>query len=106
MVVLEAERTREAEVGAVWHYQCGENRFQLKLTKFEMIGTTNCARIELFVNNKSEVAEHIAVTKDAVLRSPVARSRIPDRRTPPSLSISVLRSSLADAPRAVGKREG
>jgi len=56
------------EVGSVWHYKCGENRFQLRLTRFEKVGTTNCARVELFVNNKSEAAEHIAVTKEGVLR--------------------------------------
>ena len=56
------------KVGSVWSYRCGENRFQMKVVKFEMIGTTNCARVELFVNGKSEAAEHIAVTKDAVVR--------------------------------------
>ena len=56
------------EVGSVWSYRCGENQFQLKVTKFEKVGTTNCARVELFVNNKSEAAENIAVTKDGVLR--------------------------------------
>ena len=56
------------EVGSVWHYKCGENRFQLKVVKFEDVGKTKCAKVELFVNNKSEAAEHIAVTKEGVLR--------------------------------------
>ena len=55
-------------VGSKWSYRCGENRFQLKVVKFEKVGTTNCARVELFVNNKSEAFEHIAVTKDGVVR--------------------------------------
>ena len=55
-------------VGSKWFYKCGENRFRLEVVKFEDVGTTKCARVELFVNNKSEAAEHIAVTKDAVMR--------------------------------------
>ena len=56
------------EVGSKWFYKCGENRFRLEVVKFEKVGTTNCARVELFVNNKSEAAEHIAVGKDGVMR--------------------------------------
>jgi len=55
-------------VGSKWSYKCGENHFQLKVVKFEKVGATNCARLELFVNDKSQAAEHLAVTKDGVLR--------------------------------------
>jgi hypothetical protein len=55
-------------VGSVWTYKCGENHFQLKVVKFEKVGAINCARVELFVNDKSQAAEHIAVTKDGVMR--------------------------------------
>ena len=55
-------------VGSKWSYKCGETHFQLKVVKFEKVGATDCARVELFVNDKSQAAEHIAVTKDGVLR--------------------------------------
>jgi hypothetical protein len=55
-------------VGSKWTYKCGENRFRLEVVKFEKVGETDCARVELFVNDKSQAAEDIAVTKDAVLR--------------------------------------
>lgn len=60
------------EVGAVWTYKSGENRFQLKVVRFEKIGETNCARIELTSPggkaDKPESVEHVAVTKDGVVR--------------------------------------
>ena len=55
-------------VGSKWFYKCGENHFRLEVVKFEKVGETNCARVELFVNDKSQAAENIAVTKDAVVR--------------------------------------
>jgi hypothetical protein len=55
-------------VGSKWSYKCGENHFRLEVVKFEKVGATNCAKVGLFVNDKSQAAEHIAVTKDAVLR--------------------------------------
>ena len=55
-------------VGSKWFYKCGENHFRLEVVKFEKVGDTNCARVELFVNDKSQAAENIAVTKEAVVR--------------------------------------
>src|SRR5262245_55186722 len=56
------------EVGATWTYRAGEATFQYKVAKFEKVGKTTCARIELVVNNQVKSSEHVAVTKDGVQR--------------------------------------
>jgi hypothetical protein len=55
-------------VGTKWHYKIGDNRYTLKVAKFEKIGEFNCARIEQTVDEKITAVEHIAVTKDGVYR--------------------------------------
>jgi hypothetical protein len=61
-------------VGNTWTYRVGENRFSLKVTKLEKLGTTgktggtNCARLELIVNGRSLSFEHLAVTADSLVR--------------------------------------
>jgi hypothetical protein len=56
------------QVGAVWNYRAGEATFQYKVARFEKVGKTNCARIELLVLNRVVSFEHVAVTKDGVQR--------------------------------------
>jgi hypothetical protein len=54
--------------GTVWHYKIGDNRYTLKVAKHEKIGDFNCARIEQIVEERVIAVEHIAVTKDGVVR--------------------------------------
>jgi hypothetical protein len=55
-------------VGTKWHYKIGDNRYTLTVTKFEKIGDYNCARVEQIVDDKVTAVEHIAVTKEGVVR--------------------------------------
>jgi hypothetical protein len=55
-------------VGNTWHYKIGDNHFLLRVAKFEKIGDLNCARIEMVADDKVASFEHIAVTKDGVVR--------------------------------------
>jgi hypothetical protein len=55
-------------VGNTWTYRIGEGRFQIKVTKTEKVGQTECARLELIVNNKPTSHEHIAVVGDQLQR--------------------------------------
>jgi hypothetical protein len=56
-------------VGSMWHYRIGDNRYTLKVTKYEKIGDLNCARVEQLVEEGKVIAvEHIAVTKEGIVR--------------------------------------
>jgi hypothetical protein len=56
------------KVGNTWFYKVGENHFSVKVTKFEKVGDINCARLEMFVEDKFQAVEHIAVTPEGVER--------------------------------------
>lgn len=59
-------------VGTTWEYKAGDNKYTVKVTKHEKVkadkGEVLCARLELFVKDKSQTFEHVAVTKDGVYR--------------------------------------
>jgi hypothetical protein len=79
---LKAESTPyyPLQVGNKWHYKVGDNRYTLTVAKYEKIGELDCARVEQTVEDKVVAFEHIAVTKDGVVR--VAYD---DRRADPPL---------------------
>jgi hypothetical protein len=58
-------------LGAMWYYKIGENRYTLKVAKYEKIGDLTCARVEMTVGEDSKVAsvEHIGVTAEGVVRA-------------------------------------
>jgi hypothetical protein len=56
-------------VGTTWKYRVGENHYSVKVTKHEKIGNLMCARLEMVVNKKTVMTEHIAVTSDAIVRA-------------------------------------
>ncbi|MGL4555278.1 MAG: hypothetical protein ACRC33_29275 [Gemmataceae bacterium] len=74
LLALSAPRASSADekfiypmtVGTTWTYRVGENRYDIKLTKMEKVGKTDCARLEMIVDGKARSFEHLAVT-DGVL---------------------------------------
>ena len=56
------------QVGTTWHYKAGDNKFRMKVTRHENVGEVRCARVELFIDDKSTASELIAVTGDGVYR--------------------------------------
>jgi len=52
------------KVGASWTYRVGENVYTVKLNKFEPVGKTECARLDMTINMKSTSFEHVAVGTD------------------------------------------
>ena len=67
-------------VGSQWRYKVGDNKYTLKVAKYEKVGDYNCARVEQMVDDKVVAFEHLALTKDGVVR--VAYD---DRRADPPL---------------------
>jgi hypothetical protein len=57
------------QIGNTWYYRLGDNKYSLKVAKFEKIGELNCARIEMSVEEKVTAFEHIAVTPEGVVRA-------------------------------------
>jgi hypothetical protein len=59
------------QVGNTWSYRIGDNRYTLKVAKFEKIGDINCARVEMLLGEENKVAsvEHIGVTAEGVVRA-------------------------------------
>lgn len=55
-------------VGSTWTYRVSENRYQMKVTKMEKVGKTDCARLEMLVNGKPVSFEHVAVEGGKVAR--------------------------------------
>ncbi|MFQ3594409.1 MAG: hypothetical protein SNJ82_14620 [Gemmataceae bacterium] len=55
-------------VGTVWTYIVGENRFEIRLTKMEKIGKVECARLEMFVDGKSRSFEHLGIDGNILAR--------------------------------------
>jgi hypothetical protein len=62
------------EVGNTWHYKAGEAHFIQRVTRFEMVGKVNCARLELFgktgdtIGKDSRAVELVGVTMGEVAR--------------------------------------
>jgi hypothetical protein len=61
------------KVGSTWTYKiadapAGTPSVVMKITKHEKVGDVMCARLETFVNDKSMGNEHIAITKDGIVR--------------------------------------
>jgi hypothetical protein len=56
------------QVGNTWYYKLGDNKYTLRVTKFEKIGELNCARVEMAVDEQVKAFEHIAITDEGVVR--------------------------------------
>src|SRR4051812_24542641 len=50
------------QIGNTWSYRIGDNRYSLKVAKYEKVGDLNCARLEMVVNGKVVATEDIGVT--------------------------------------------
>ena len=62
-------------VGNTWHCKVGQNKYTVKVTKFETVGKAGrdgkgvlCARLEMSMNNKPISFEHLAVFNKALCR--------------------------------------
>jgi hypothetical protein len=55
-------------VGSSWEYKAGENKFTLKVAKYEKVGNALCARLELSMKDKPVSFEHVGVTNEGVYR--------------------------------------
>jgi hypothetical protein len=59
-------------LGSSWEYKAGDNKFTLKVTKYEKVGDALCARVEMLIKDKdkekSQSFEHVGVTDDGVYR--------------------------------------
>jgi hypothetical protein len=56
------------QVGNTWYYKLGDNKYTLRVAKFEKVGDLNCARVEMAVDEKVTAFEHIAITEEGVVR--------------------------------------
>jgi hypothetical protein len=56
------------KVGNTWSYRAGDNHFQLKVTEIKAVEGKPRAKLELIVAGKTVSHEHVAVTKDGVVR--------------------------------------
>jgi hypothetical protein len=71
------------QVGNIWYYRVGDNRYSLKVAKYEKIGGLNCARVEMSVDDKVTSVEHIAVTSDGVARAAFGDAKESKEAVPP-----------------------
>lgn len=60
--------TYPMNVGTVWTYRVGENRFEIRLTKMEKVGKVDCARLEMFVDGKARSFEHLGIEGNILAR--------------------------------------
>jgi hypothetical protein len=56
------------KIGNTWTYKIGDTKFVLKVAKMEERNKQLCARVEMSVNDKVQVVEHVAVKDDGVYR--------------------------------------
>ncbi len=56
------------QVGNTWYYKIADNKYSLKVAKYEKVGDVECARVEMIVEDQVKVVEDITVTKDGVAR--------------------------------------
>lgn len=56
------------KIGTTWHYRVGAEKMVVKVTKHEKLGKIMCARLETTVNGEVKAYEHLAVTKDGLVR--------------------------------------
>lgn len=56
------------KVGTTWHYRIGEKKVVVKVAKHEKFGDLPCARVETQIEGQVKAYEHIAVTKDGLVR--------------------------------------
>jgi hypothetical protein len=60
------------KIGSTWNYKIGDQKLTAKVTKHEMNGGLMCALVETSVNGQPQATEHIAVTKDGLVRTSFA----------------------------------
>jgi hypothetical protein len=56
------------QVGNTWNYKLGDNRYLLRVAKYEKVGDYNCARVEMVVEDKVASHEHLTVTNEGLVR--------------------------------------
>jgi hypothetical protein len=57
-----------AKVGTTWHYRIGQKKVTVKVAKHEKQGAHQCARVETTIDGEVKAFEHIAVSKEGLLR--------------------------------------
>jgi hypothetical protein len=65
------------QVGAAWNYKAGDNRFTVRVAKYEKVGEKAsgvlAARLEVVVGKKVRAYEHVGVTPEGVVRYSVGK---------------------------------
>lgn len=56
------------QVGTVWHYRAGDNKFTIHVVRHEKVGETLCALLETRRGGKVVGAEHLAIAAGGVYR--------------------------------------
>ena len=74
------------KVGATWIYRVGENTYTTKLTKFEPVGKTECARLDMTINGKAASFEHVAIGTDKDGVSSVMRYTFEGKQASPPIT--------------------
>jgi hypothetical protein len=78
-------------IGTTWHYRVGENHYVVKVTKHEKVGDLMCARLEMIVNKKTVMTEHVGITGGSIVRAsfdgkpvkpPIPFFKQPDAKNP------------------------
>jgi hypothetical protein len=80
-------------VDTTWTYKSGEGRFEMRVTKHEMVGAATTARVEMFKDGKPAGAEHIGLTEQGVCRFDITLIKGDESQTetmtPPVLMLKV-----------------
>jgi hypothetical protein len=57
------------KIGSTWNYKVGDKKLTTKVTKHETKGGLPCALYETMVDGTTVTSEHVAITKEGVVRT-------------------------------------
>src|SRR5437763_15343656 len=66
------------KIGSTWTYRLGDKKITAKVTKHEQKGGYMCALVESTIDGNPAASEHIAVTKEGLVRTSYG-GQVPDK---------------------------